>query len=76
MNAFFIKRAAAAPSSKPISKTGINILLIFAIMGIFTVMPPIAPLTNVGMDVLGVFLGTVLLLSLVDTTWESPEKIV
>lgn len=68
MNAL-IKRTIANPTSRPISRTGINILLSFAVMGIFAAIPPIAPLTNMGMDVLGVFLGTVLLLSLVDTTW-------
>ncbi len=68
MNAI-VKRTAATPTSRPISRTGINMLLSFAVMGISVVIPPIAPLTNMGMDVLGVFLGTVLLLSLVDTTW-------
>lgn len=44
-------------------------LLSFAAMLIFVLLPPIEPITPMGMDVLGVFIGTVLLLSLVDTTW-------
>jgi len=47
----------------------IKTLFSFAVMGIFTLLPPIEPLTAVGMKTLGVFIGTVLLLSLVDTVW-------
>jgi len=43
----------------------------FAVMLVFVLLPPIAPITEIGMDVLGVFIGTVLLLSLVDTVWPS-----
>jgi len=43
----------------------------FAVMLVFVLLPPIAPITEMGMDVLGVFIGTVLLLSLVDTVWPS-----
>lgn len=43
----------------------------FAVMLIFVLLPPIEPITAIGMDVLGVFIGTVLLLSLVDTVWPS-----
>ena len=43
----------------------------FSVMLIFVLLPPIAPITAIGMDVLGVFIGTVLLLSLVDTVWPS-----
>ncbi len=51
------------------SKTGTKTLFSFAVMGFLAIMPPVSPLSSVGMDVLGVFIGTVLLLSLVDTTW-------
>lgn len=44
-------------------------LFSFAVMLLFVLLPPIEPITPIGMDVLGVFIGTVLLLSLVDTTW-------
>lgn len=43
----------------------------FAVMGLFWILPPAAPITAVGMKVIGVFLGTVLLISLVDTVWPS-----
>ncbi|MGL5436324.1 MAG: SLC13 family permease [Lachnospiraceae bacterium] len=51
------------------TKQLVKTLISFAVMVLFAVMPPIAPLTEMGMKVLGVFIGTVLLLSLVDTTW-------
>lgn len=74
MDVFAIKKSAANPAEKGsirkiMSGAGIKILLSFAVMGLLSVMPPVAPLSAVGMDVLGVFIGTVLLLSLVDTTW-------
>ncbi|HDR5039288.1 TPA: hypothetical protein QCR75_005752, partial [Bacillus anthracis] len=42
----------------------LKIIFSFAVMLVFVLMPPIAPITPMGMDVLGVFIGTVLLLSL------------
>lgn len=48
-----------------------RIILSFSVMLLFILLPPIAPITAVGMDVVGVFLGTVMLLSLVDTVWPS-----
>ncbi len=50
-------------------KTTIYTIIAFAIMLLFAVIPPVAPLTDVGMMALGVFIGTVILISLVDTTW-------
>ncbi|MGD9568101.1 MAG: SLC13 family permease [Sedimentibacter sp.] len=41
----------------------------FTVMLLFALLPPIEPITPMGMDVVGVFIGTVLLLSLVDTIW-------
>lgn len=49
--------------------TLIKIVVCFAIMVAFWVMPAPAPLTDVGMRVIGIFIGTVLLLSTVDTVW-------
>lgn len=46
-------------------------MLSFAVMLLFVLLPPIEPITPMGMDVVGVFIGTVLLLSLVDTVWPS-----
>lgn len=40
-----------------------------AVIGAFWVIPPISPITAVGMKTIGIFIGTVLLLSLVDTVW-------
>lgn len=54
---------------KIVSGTTIKILFCFIVMGVFIIMPPFTPLSDIGMNVLGVFIGTVLLLSLVDTTW-------
>lgn len=51
------------------TRTLLKILFSFTVMGIFSILPPVEPLTEMGMDVLGFFIGTVLLLSLVDTTW-------
>lgn len=47
----------------------IKVICSFAAMGLLAALPPIAPLTEVGMRTIGVFVGTVLLLSLVDTLW-------
>lgn len=49
--------------------TLIKTLACFAVILIFWFLPPLAPITVVGMRTIGVFLGTVLLLTLVDTTW-------
>ncbi|MGB4440285.1 MAG: SLC13 family permease [Sedimentibacter sp.] len=46
-------------------------MLSFAVMLLFILLPPIEPITPMGMDVVGVFIGTVMLLSLVDTVWPS-----
>lgn len=50
-------------------KTLIKTLLCFGIIGLFWILPPVAPITKVGMKTIGIFIGTVLLLTLVDTTW-------
>ena len=50
---------------KYLVKTFICLLVIF----IFWVLPPVEPITSMGMKVIGVFIGTVLLLSIVDTIW-------
>lgn len=47
----------------------IKTLLCFGIIVLFWLLPPLAPITKVGMRTIGVFIGTVLLLTLVDTTW-------
>lgn len=39
------------------------------IMAVFWVLPPMPPLTQIGMRVIGVFIGTVVLLSFVDPVW-------
>lgn len=36
---------------------------------IFWVIPPFTPITDIGMKTIGIFIGTILLLSLVDTVW-------
>lgn len=46
-----------------------KIIFSFSILILFVLLPPIAPITPIGMDVVGVFFATVLLLSLVDTVW-------
>lgn len=47
----------------------ITIFLCLLVIAAFWFMPPLAPMTAVGNKVLGIFIGTVLLLSLVDTVW-------
>ncbi len=49
--------------------TLIKILACLAIIAIFWFVPAPAPLTAIGMKVIGIFIGTVLLLSTVDTVW-------
>lgn len=49
----------------------ISTIFCFAVMAVFWFLPPVAPITAMGMKVIGVFLGTVLLISLVDTVWPS-----
>ena len=46
-----------------------KILVSLAIIVLFWFVPAPEPLTQIGMRVIGVFIGTVLLLSLVDTVW-------
>lgn len=57
-------------------KSGISSYMIHSIIGlaiiaIFWVVPPIDPITPIGMKCLGAFLGTVYLWSLVDVLWPS-----
>ena len=47
---------------------GITIISVL-IMIFFSMSPPIEPLTAIGMRVVGVFIATVILISLVDTAW-------
>lgn len=47
----------------------IKILACLAVILIFWFIPATAPLTRIGMRVIGVFIGIILLLSLVDTVW-------
>ena len=47
----------------------IKIVCCLAIVVVFWIMPPAAPITDVGMKVIGVFIATVLMLSLVDPLW-------
>lgn len=47
----------------------IKILVCFAIIAVFWMLPGSEPLTEMGMKVIGVFIGIVLLLSIVDTIW-------
>lgn len=49
--------------------TFIKIAACLAIMIIFWFLPPVSPMTVIGNRVIGIFIGTVLLLSLVDTVW-------
>lgn len=49
--------------------TLIKILVCLAIILVFWLMPAPAPLTAIGMKVIGIFIGTVVLLSTVDTVW-------
>jgi len=51
------------------SKHLIKMLICFAVIVIFWFMPPMAPITVAGMRTIGVFIGTVLLFSFVDTVW-------
>lgn len=48
-----------------------KIIFCFAVMVLFSFIKPPAPITEVGMKAIGIFIGTVLLISLVDTTWPS-----
>lgn len=47
--------------------TFLKIFVCFLILGIFWVIPPIEPITKIGMRVIGSFISAVLLLSIVDT---------
>jgi len=49
--------------------TLLKTLICFGVILLFWFIPPLAPLTVTGMRVIGVFIGTILLLSLVDTVW-------
>lgn len=49
--------------------TIVKILVCLAIILVFWLLPAPAPMTAVGMKVIGVFIGTIVLLSTVDTVW-------
>ena len=49
--------------------TLIKIIVCLAIMVAFWLLPAPAPMTAIGMKVIGVFIGTIVLLSTVDTVW-------
>ncbi len=46
-----------------------KLLVCAAILILFWITPPVEPITQIGMRLIGVFISTVLLLSLVDTVW-------
>ncbi|WP_010246139.1 SLC13 family permease [Peptoniphilus rhinitidis] len=52
-------------NKKYILKTLLCLFVIF----LFWILPPIDPITSMGTKVIGVFIGTVLMLSIVDTIW-------
>ena len=54
--------------SMPAPKAG-KLIVSLLIIVLFWFLPAPAPLTQIGMRVIGIFIGTVLLLSLVDTVW-------
>ncbi|MBQ9238903.1 MAG: anion permease [Treponema sp.] len=56
--------------------TIITTVICFAVILAFWFIPPAPPMTVIGMRVLGVFIGTILLLSLVDTVWPAVLAIV
>lgn len=43
----------------------------FAVMFLFSVIPPVGSITPVGMRILGIYIGTILLWALVDMIWPS-----
>lgn len=47
----------------------IKLLVCAAILTLFWIAPPVAPITEIGMRLIGVFISVILLLSLVDTVW-------
>ena len=54
----------------------IKIIVCLVIIAAFWAAPPVAPLTVIGMRVIGIFIGVILLLSLVDTVWPAMLAIV
>lgn len=54
----------------------IKIIACLVIIAAFWAAPPVAPLTVIGMRVIGIFIGVILLLSLVDTVWPAMLAIV
>lgn len=61
----FMEKEIFKYNSKDLRK----ILFCFAIIAIFWILPPIEPITRSGMEVIGIFIGVVLLLSMVDIVW-------
>ena len=58
-------------SKSGLSVTMINSIIGIAIMFIIRMFPPVAPITETGMEVLGIFIGTLYLWTTVDPTWAS-----
>ena len=49
----------------------IKCLVCFTVMAIFCVLPPVGQITKIGMQILGIYLGTIMLWTLVDLIWPS-----
>lgn len=54
---------------KLVTPKNIHFLVGLAIMLVFRFIPPIEPLTAIGMQILGIFVGTLYLWTTVDVLW-------
>lgn len=64
-------KARAAKKSKSTASYALHCIIGLAILAIFWVIPPLEPITDVGMRVVGVFLMMVYLWSTIGTLWPS-----
>lgn len=61
----------SANSKIKVSLQTVHFLIGLAIMLIIRMLPPISPITETGMEILGIFIGTLYLWTTVDPTWVS-----
>lgn len=70
-NVFDKEAIECSPKKKKMDLYYVHVLIGLAIMAIFWVLPPMAPITPMGMKCVGAFLGMVYLWSAIEALWPS-----
>ena len=70
-NVFDKEAIECSPKKKKMDMYYIHVAIGLAIMAIFWMLPPMAPITPMGMKCVGAFLGMVYLWSAIEALWPS-----